>query len=76
MQKPSLGRVVLVQVDPTMNNGSDEAHATITRVWSDTMVNVRVTLDAFSLPLWMSSVTLHEQKPEDASHAAWWPPRV
>lgn len=44
MQTPSLGQVVLVPADPKANNGASEAPATITRVWNDHMVNVRVLL--------------------------------
>jgi hypothetical protein len=76
MQKPSLGRVVIVPTDPNMNNGSDEAYATITRVWSDVLVNIRVTGDSPSSDEWRTSVTLVAEKPEDAKHVAWWPPRV
>ncbi len=85
MQKPSLGRVVIVKVDPSINNGSDEAPAMITRVWSDTMVNLRVLLDGadgvHGIPPTpaRTSVTLLESKPDASdtrSHIAWWPPRV
>lgn len=84
MQKPALGRNVLVKVDKTQNNGSDTASATIVRVWSDTAVNIRVTLDAFSLPLWMTSVQLVEdeaaaidyQRANPHSYVCYWPPRV
>jgi hypothetical protein len=92
MQKPSLGRIVLVTVDPHSNNGSDVAPAVITRVWSDTMLNVRVLRDGTDVA-WMTSITLHETRDElDAAaarreataphlagtiyHAAFWPPRV
>lgn len=82
-QKPSLGRVVLTRVDPAMNNGSDIAPAIITRVWNDHlgpehwMVNIRVQLDAFTMPLWATSVKLLDAEPAaDAQHVAWWPPRV
>lgn len=81
MQKPSLGRNVLVKVDPAMNNGSDTASATITRVWSDDMVNIRVTLDAFTMPLWLTSVVLCANEEEalsglDSVRSCYWPPRV
>lgn len=92
MQKPSLCRFVLVTVDPHSNNGSDVAPAVITRVWSDTLVNVRVFRDGTDVA-WITSVTLHETREEldearDAReaaaphlagtvyHAAYWPPRV
>ena len=92
MQKPSLGRIVLVTVDPHSNNGSDVAPAVITRVWSDSMINVRVLRDGVDVA-WMTSITLHQTREEldDAGdareaaaphlagtvyHAAYWPPRV
>lgn len=79
MQKPSLGHVVLVKVDPAQNNGSDTAHASITRVWSDELVNIRVMLDAFSMPLWLTSVNLFDTEDEAVAagrHTCYWPPRV
>ncbi len=75
MPKPSKGRIVFVTVDPATNNGSNEAPAVITAVWSDTIINVKVLNDGPDNE-WKTSVTLHEEKPEDARHAAWWPPRV
>lgn len=77
MTKPSLGRIVLTRVEPLQNNGSGVAPAVITHVFSDTMVNLRVLLDDFSLPLWKTSVTLFDEEPDtDRMHVAWWPPRV
>lgn len=78
MQKPSLGRVVLVKVDPAANNGSDTAHASITRVWNDGMVNIRVMLDAFTTPEWKTSVALCDTEEEAVAtgYACYWPPRV
>jgi len=77
VQKPSPGRIVIARVDPLMNNGSDEAPAVITRVWSDTTINVRVLLDAFTTPLWLSSIRLLDERPADRGvYATWWPPRV
>lgn len=78
-QRPALGRCVHVKVDPSTNNGSDTAHANITRVWNDGMVNIRVTLDAFSCPTWMTSVKLFDTEDEavaNGSHSCYWPPRV
>jgi hypothetical protein len=43
-QKPSLGRIVLFRSEPA--NGVNEHPAIITRVWSDTCVNLTVFLDA------------------------------
>ena len=59
--KPSLGRVVLVSgLHPTTNNGSDTAPAVVTRVWSDSLVNVRVLLDGTDGTPSRTSVTLHD----------------
>lgn len=75
--KPSLGRVVLVPMDPTTNNGSDVAPAVITRVWTDTMINVKILTDSAG-DLWRTSLTLHAEKPDEIPGlcTAWWPPRV
>jgi len=79
MQKPSVGRIVLTNVDPTMNNGLTVAPAIITRVWSDTMVNLRVFCDGSST-LHLTSVPLVETQPAPmlagGRVACWWPPRV
>ena len=76
--KPSLGRIVLVPVEPVTNNGSDVAVGIITRVWSDTMVNLRVFLDTESASRSMPSVHLYPTA-EDAAgdtRSCYWPPRV
>jgi hypothetical protein len=76
--KPSIGRVVHVLVDPRHNNGSDVAPAEITRVCSDTCVNVRITYDGPSVPPegrqdWMTSMYLHESRhAAEAAHAEAW----
>lgn len=83
--KPSLGRIVFTRVDPLMNNGADIAPAVITRVWSDTLVNIRVMLDSENPPLWKTSVLLFDSEEDakgndaegiTATHACWWPPKV
>lgn len=81
MQTPSLGRVVLVPADPKANNGAGEAPATITRVWNDSMINVRVLGDGDGVPEWRTSLTLFGSEAEALAnpanrHVAWWPPRV
>lgn len=78
MQKPSLGRIVLIKVDPAANNGSDTAPAIITRVWNDDMVNVRIMLDTFTCPPSQTSVRLCDTEDDavKAGHACYWPPRV
>jgi hypothetical protein len=83
-QKPSLGRIVLVPMNPAMNNGAHVAPAIVTRVWSDTSVNVRVLADSSNEPECLRSLTLVDELPEydgDASppqnmHVWCWPPRV
>ncbi|TQE35462.1 hypothetical protein [Streptomyces ipomoeae] len=79
-QQPSLGRIVLVAVDPAMNNGADTAPAVITRVWTGTSVNVRVLLDSDGVPPWRTSLTHAETLDgldDQARHRHWmWPPRV
>jgi methionine-rich copper-binding protein CopC len=79
MQKPSIAHMVIVPMDPNRNNGADEAPAIITRVFSDTLINVKILSDGPEGPEWRTSVALLEQKPErivGTGHFAWWPPRV
>lgn len=77
--KPSLGRIVLTLVAPETNNGADVAPAIITRVWSDTCVNIRTLNDSMNSE-WKTSVYLEAD--EEAARArgglrvAYWPPRV
>lgn len=84
MQTPSLGRVVLVLVNPVTNGGSDLAPATVVRVglkhsdgtWA---VNVKADLDAPTTAKWLTSVRLHpdeETAREYDGQAAFWPPRA
>ena len=78
--KPSVGRIVLTPVAPETNNGSTVAPAIITRVWSDTCVNLRVLHDSENIT-WKTSVKLCESEaeahdPDAFGHTAYWPPRV
>jgi len=78
-QKPSVGCIVLVPIEPEMNNGSDVAPAIITRVWSDTTVNVRVLADSQNPPLWRTSATYTEDlATREQTHVNYWtwPPRI
>lgn len=43
---PDVGDVVLVPMDPTLNNGAAVAPAIVTRVWNPTTVNVRILADS------------------------------
>lgn len=76
---PSVGRIVVVGVDPTRNNGSDLAPAVIVRVWNDTMVNVKVFNDSPECQ-WKTSVYLFANEEDARTHgilnACFWPPRV
>lgn len=87
-QKPSVGRIVIVPVDAINlpSNGSDVAPAIITRVWSDTMVNLQVFLDAGSVVA-KTSARLYDDAEAAAAGApsaerpyaelrCYWPPRV
>ena len=62
MTTPSVGRIVHVLVDPATNNGADAAPAIITRVFHDTMVNVRVLLDGSEQTPAKTSVSLHPDR--------------
>lgn len=80
-QQPSIGRVVLVPMDPRNNNGSNISPAIITRVWTETMVNVRVIPDgAFPTEARTSlsyTDTVDGLHPENGGLARWtWPPRT
>lgn len=76
MQKPSVGGIVLVPLAPEWNNGAKIAPAIITRVWSDTCVNVRVLADSENT-LWRTSLTYVEALDDDSLPSLWtWPPRV
>jgi len=79
--RPSIGRIVLVPMDPSLNNGADVAPAVICRVWNDTTVNVRVLGDGPGTE-WRTSLTYAPElgAPDLAAANAmygWtWPPRV
>lgn len=79
-QKPSIGRIVLVPMNPRDNNGASVAPAIITRVWNDTTINVRVLADAHGDVThdWRTSLTHEDALAEGASplHYWCWPPRV
>lgn len=82
-QLPSLGRIVLIPMDPALNNGALEAPAVITRVWNDSVINVRVLSDSDRADAeWRTSLqyvdsvdTLDRDDP--ARLYRWsWPPRI
>lgn len=76
--QPTIGRIVHVPADPAKNNGASVAPAIITRVWSDTCVNLRVLLDSPETE-WRTSVTFVEDLNGAELRTPWawtWPPRV
>ncbi|MEU1496043.1 hypothetical protein [Streptomyces sp. NPDC005732] len=56
---PEVGDVVLVPANPAENNGSAEAPAVVTRVWSATTVNVRILQDGTTVP-WRTSLVYRD----------------
>lgn len=73
---PTIGRTVLVNVDPRDHNGASTAPAVITRVWTDTVVNVRVLGDTDQTPEWRTSLTLVDEL-EPGKNWCWaWPEHV
>ena len=69
--KPSIGRIVLFHGFDS--NGSKEHPAIITRVWTDTCVNLSVFADYGGLTLKSSAIQDEEMKQD----FGWrWPPRV
>ena len=88
MQKPSIGRIVLMPVDAINlpSNGADVVPAIITRVWNDGLVNVQAFLDG---GLGVAKTSVHLYEDEAAAEAGapsatrafaelrcYWPPRV
>lgn len=87
-QKPSVGRIVLVPVDAINlpSNGAEVVPGIITRVWSDTMVNLQVFLDSGAVVA-KTSARLYDDAAAAAAGApsaerayaelrCYWPPRV
>lgn len=73
---PTIGRIVLVPMDPATNNGSDVAPAIITRVWSDVCINVRVLADGPAVEWRTSVVQVDDLAEREGNHCWAWPPRV
>lgn len=90
--KPAVGRTLHIFAHPGENNGADHAPATITRVWSDTLVNVHVMPDGHNC-YWRTSVEVFPSREAAeakrlemveaglwaANHVplyAYWPPKV
>ncbi|MCH5677823.1 hypothetical protein [Streptomyces gilvus] len=76
-QKPSVGRIVHVPVDPATNNGAAIAPGIITRVWSESIVNVRVLHDSDAIS-WRTSAIYRDSFDDiEGAPAVWsWPERV
>lgn len=80
-RSPQIGDMVLAIVDPATNNGTDEAPAIITRVFTDALVNVRILVDTGAVPPCKTSVWLYATREDvdastNPSHAVFWPPRA
>lgn len=84
MQTPSLARMVIAHIDPTLNDGQDEAPAVITRVDGEHhqggwIVRLTLFLATPGAVVAKTRVRLVDVRPDDAEQAigkAWWPPRV
>lgn len=82
MQKPSIGRIVIVK--NVHSNSADEQAAIITRAWSDTCVNVTAFLDAASPGSYTSVYFFQDRAAAEAfistqpfkAVVAFWPDRV
>ena len=72
--KPSLGRIVLFR--SLDSNGTKEHPALVTRVWSDTCVNLTVFPD-YGDVITKTSINQNESLEGPNQELAWrWPPRV
>mgnify|MGYP000853843108 CR=1 FL=1 len=75
---PTKGRIVMFRFGSkeVPLSGSFEHPAIITRVWSDTMVNLLVFVDN-AAPMAVTSIELHaEEPPHTGQRACWWPARA
>jgi hypothetical protein len=80
-QSVSVGRIVLVPVNPATNNGQDFAPAVVTKAWDAVVCNVRVLLDLPGQDDHRTSLTYVEEvpawDPDNGNMRVWsWPPRV
>ena len=76
-QRPSVGRIVLYR-HPTVTAVEPEkvVPAVVTRVWSDTCVNLRILDDAPGNPEWQTSVVQGPLDGEGHGRCWNWPPRI
>lgn len=82
-QKPSIGRTVIYRLNESevaTNGGSTVAPAVITRVWTDTLVNLRILFDSSEVGHRTSVPISDLGEDENEGHAkpfSWyWPARV
>lgn len=68
---PDVGDVVLVPMDPALNNGAHVAPALVTRVWSKSTINVRVLADSHNID-WRTSVVYRDTLDDVTFPAAVW----
>lgn len=73
---PTVGRVVLFRSkDPQMTGGATEVPALVTRVWSDTCVNLQVMRDGHgATPIGVTSVTYDDSDTMTSSYCWRWMP--
>lgn len=69
---PDVGDVVLVPMDPALNNGATVAPAVVTRVWNPITINVRILADKDTAAEWRTSVTYRDSLDDIAVPAAVW----
>lgn len=78
MQKPTIGRIVLFRAScyPWIQDGQ-EVPAIVTRVWSDTCVNLMVMVDGHeTTPKGVTSCCYDaDADPKRTSYSWRWPPR-
>ena len=74
----TVGPIVLVRMDPGMNNGGDVAPPDISRVWDGGSVNVHVLPDG-NVTEWRTSLVEVEDlddRNNGSRHVWMWPPRA
>ncbi|MFF7171080.1 hypothetical protein [Streptomyces pseudovenezuelae] len=72
MPAPTVGQVVLVPMDQAVNNGSDVAPAIVSRVWSETSINVRVVEDGPRIEWRQSLEYTDDLSSLDRGELYWW----
>jgi hypothetical protein len=72
MPVPSVGQVVLVPMDQAVNNGADVGPAIVSRVWSETSINVRVIEDGPRIEWRQSLEYTDDLGALDRGELDWW----